>query len=82
MKAQTTRSPMKQALSLFASLAMAAGTLTALPPLPASAAGSVTLKDGVLTLNGAFTRDQLWAYRSHNDISAIHPIKIYTKVTE
>ena len=53
-------------LSFAAAFATAAAALPALPALKAQAAGSITLSsDGTLTLSGAVTREQVWAYRSN-----------------
>ena len=62
-------------LSFAAAFATAVSALSALPALPAlkaQAAGSVTLSsDGTLTLSGAVTKDQIWAYRENSSVKRV-----------
>jgi len=44
--------------------------LTALP-VSAAAAGAVTLKDGVLTLSGAVTAEQIQAYKENQEVEDV-----------
>ena len=69
---------MKAAAAAMA-LAMLCGALPAVPggaellntPLTANAAGSVTLENGVLTLSGAVTKEQIWEYKKNNAVKSV-----------